>query len=110
MPRLDNVRVGTWREMQGLVARLERGIDEELRAEWDITIAGGNYISTDYRSFINQRWLADPANPTTAELADRNAFIYRQHHGPDPSTTDMKVDNGDGVLVGAAGAIGWDVV
>jgi len=38
MPRLDNVRVGTWRGMQALVAQLERGIDEELRADWDITI------------------------------------------------------------------------
>ncbi len=38
MPRLDNVRVGAWRSMQALVAELERGIDEELRAEWDITI------------------------------------------------------------------------
>jgi DNA-binding MarR family transcriptional regulator len=38
MPRLDNVRVGTWRGMQALVAELERGIDEELRADWDITI------------------------------------------------------------------------
>lgn len=38
MPRLDNVRVGTWRWMQALVTRLEREIDEELRADWDITI------------------------------------------------------------------------
>lgn len=38
MPRLDNVRVGTWRGMQALVAQLERNIDEELRADWDITI------------------------------------------------------------------------
>jgi DNA-binding MarR family transcriptional regulator len=38
MPRLDNVRVGTWRGMQAIVAQLERGIDEELRADWDITI------------------------------------------------------------------------
>lgn len=38
MPRLDNVRVGTWRGMQALVGQLERGIDEELRADWDITI------------------------------------------------------------------------
>ncbi|MEP1124213.1 MAG: MarR family transcriptional regulator [Ilumatobacter sp.] len=38
MPRLDNVRVGTWRGMQALVAQLERSIDEELRADWDITI------------------------------------------------------------------------
>jgi len=38
MPRLDNVRVGTWRGLQALVGQLERGIDEELRADWDITI------------------------------------------------------------------------
>jgi len=38
MPRLDNVRVGSWRGMQALVAQLERGIDEELRADWDISI------------------------------------------------------------------------
>lgn len=38
MPRLDNVRVGAWRGMQALVAQLERGIDEELRADWDISI------------------------------------------------------------------------
>lgn len=38
MPRLDNVRVGTWRDMQSLVAELERGIDEELRSDWDISI------------------------------------------------------------------------
>lgn len=38
MPRLDNVRVGTWRGLQALVGQLERGIDDELRADWDITI------------------------------------------------------------------------
>lgn len=38
MPRLDNVRVGVWRDLQSLVGELERAIDEELRAEWDITI------------------------------------------------------------------------
>ena len=38
MPRLDNVRVGTWRGLQALVGELERAIDEELRSDWDITI------------------------------------------------------------------------
>ena len=38
MPRLDNVRVGTWRGLQALVGDLERNIDEELRSDWDITI------------------------------------------------------------------------
>jgi DNA-binding MarR family transcriptional regulator len=38
MARLDNIRVGTWRSIQSLVGDLERRIDEDLRAEWDITI------------------------------------------------------------------------
>ena len=38
MPRLDNVRVETWRSLQSLVGHLERTIDDELRAEWDIAI------------------------------------------------------------------------
>ncbi|MFK8023608.1 MAG: MarR family winged helix-turn-helix transcriptional regulator [Ilumatobacter sp.] len=38
MPRLDNVRVGTWRDLRLLVDRIERSIDEELRADWDIAI------------------------------------------------------------------------
>ena len=38
MARLDNVRVGVWRGMQALVGEIERNIDEELRAEWDISL------------------------------------------------------------------------
>jgi len=38
MPRLDNVRLAVWRDLQALVGTLERGIDEELRREWDINI------------------------------------------------------------------------
>ncbi len=38
MPRLDNVRVGAWRELQAVVAELERSIDDALRADWDIAI------------------------------------------------------------------------
>jgi DNA-binding MarR family transcriptional regulator len=37
MARLDNVRVGVWRGMQALVGEIERNIDDELRAEWDIS-------------------------------------------------------------------------
>jgi len=38
VPRLDNVRVGAWRDLQAVVAELERRIDEALRADWDISI------------------------------------------------------------------------
>ncbi|MEM8619513.1 MAG: MarR family transcriptional regulator [Actinomycetota bacterium] len=38
MPRLDRERVGAWRGMQAVVGELERAIDDELRAEWDIPL------------------------------------------------------------------------
>jgi len=38
MARLDAARVGVWRGMQALVGEIERNIDEELRAEWDISL------------------------------------------------------------------------
>ena len=38
MPRLDAARVSVWRDLQALVGVLERAIDEDLRAEWDITL------------------------------------------------------------------------
>ncbi|MGB0113619.1 MAG: MarR family winged helix-turn-helix transcriptional regulator [Ilumatobacteraceae bacterium] len=36
MARLDANRIAAWRGMQALVGQIERGIDEELRADWDI--------------------------------------------------------------------------
>ena len=38
MPRLDATRVAAWRELQTIAAELERTIDGELRAEWDIPL------------------------------------------------------------------------
>ena len=38
MARLDASRVAAWRGAQSVVAELERTIDEELRAEWDISL------------------------------------------------------------------------
>jgi len=36
MARLDANRIAAWRGLQALVGQIERGIDEELRADWDI--------------------------------------------------------------------------
>lgn len=36
MPRLDATRIALWRQMQCLTAAIERAIDADLRAEWDI--------------------------------------------------------------------------
>ena len=38
MPRLDAARVAGWRELQTIAAELERVIDAELRAEWDLSL------------------------------------------------------------------------
>ena len=38
MPRLDATRVAAWRELQSIAAELERAIDAELRAEWDLSL------------------------------------------------------------------------
>jgi DNA-binding MarR family transcriptional regulator len=38
MPRLDAARVAAWRELQSVAAELERLIDSDLRAEWDLSL------------------------------------------------------------------------
>jgi DNA-binding MarR family transcriptional regulator len=39
VPRLDASRVAAWRELQSIAAALERAIDEDLRAEWDLPLS-----------------------------------------------------------------------
>ena len=39
MPRLDATRVAAWRDLQSIAAELERLVDAELRAEWDLSLA-----------------------------------------------------------------------
>jgi DNA-binding MarR family transcriptional regulator len=36
--RLDASRIGAWRGLQAVVGQIERGLDEELRADWDIQL------------------------------------------------------------------------
>jgi DNA-binding MarR family transcriptional regulator len=38
MPRLDASRVAAWRELQSVSAELERLIDEDVTAEWDVPL------------------------------------------------------------------------
>ena len=38
MARLDASRVAAWRELQSVTAELERTIDEDLMAEWDVPL------------------------------------------------------------------------
>ena len=36
MPRLDAARMALWRDLRAVVGDLERRVDDDLRAEWDI--------------------------------------------------------------------------
>jgi DNA-binding MarR family transcriptional regulator len=38
VPRLDASRVAAWRELQSVTAELERLIDEDVSAEWDVPL------------------------------------------------------------------------
>lgn len=38
MARLDATRLAAWRELQSVAAELERTIDDELTAEWDVPL------------------------------------------------------------------------
>jgi DNA-binding MarR family transcriptional regulator len=38
MPRLDATRVAAWRELQSISAELERLIDEDVTAEWEVPL------------------------------------------------------------------------
>lgn len=38
MARLDASRVGVWRDLQAVAGQIGRGIDDELRADWDIRL------------------------------------------------------------------------
>lgn len=45
MPRLDAARVAAWRELQTIGAEVERLIDAELRAEWDLPLGWFDVLS-----------------------------------------------------------------
>lgn len=46
MPRLDAARVQAWRDLQSIVAELERRIDDDLRDEWAVPLGWFDVLST----------------------------------------------------------------
>src|SRR5262245_62755457 len=46
MPRLDATRVRAWRDLQAIVPEIERGIDEDLRAEWAVPLGWFDVLAT----------------------------------------------------------------
>ena len=45
MARLDASRVAAWRELQSVAAELERTIDEDLMAEWDVPLGSFDVLA-----------------------------------------------------------------
>jgi len=66
MTRLDAARVGAWRDMQSVTAALERAIDAELRAEWDLSLGWFDVLAALQRS-------GGAARPS--ELADQLRLV-----------------------------------
>jgi DNA-binding MarR family transcriptional regulator len=100
MPRLDNVRVGTWRGLQALVGELERNIDEELRADWDITIGWFDVLTSLQRLGGSARPLdiaADlrlPASSVSRRLdrLEEEGWIARHRHVDDTDRRAVDVE------------------
>ena len=100
MPRLDNVRVGTWRGLQALVGELERNIDEELRADWDITIGWFDVLTSLQRLGGSVRPLAIaadlrlPASSVSRRLdrLEEEGWIARHRHVDDTDRRAVDVE------------------
>ena len=100
MPRLDNVRVGTWRGLQALVGELERNIDEELRADWDITIGWFDVLTSLQRLGGSARPLAIaadlrlPASSVSRRLdrLEEEGWIARHRHVDDTDRRAVDVE------------------
>ena len=100
MARLDNVRVGVWRGMQALVGEIERNIDDELRAEWDISLGWFDVLASLQRLGGRARPLdvaADlrlPASSVSRRLdrLQEEGWVARHRHVDDDDHRAVEVE------------------
>jgi DNA-binding MarR family transcriptional regulator len=73
VPRLDATRVAAWREMQSIAAELERAIDADLRAEWDLPLGWFDVLAALQRCGGSARpsMLADEMRLVPSSLSRR---------------------------------------
>ena len=91
MPRLDATRVAAWRELQSVAAELERIIDAELRAEWDISLGWFDVLAALQRcgGAARPSELADELRLVRSSLSRRldslaeEAWVVRRDGGGD---------------------------
>lgn len=92
MPRLDATRVAAWRELQSIAAELERMIDAELRAEWDLSLGWFDVLAALQRCGGSARpsELADELRVVRSSLsrrldglAEEGWVVRRESHDDD---------------------------
>jgi DNA-binding MarR family transcriptional regulator len=100
VPRLDNIRVGAWRDLQAVVAELERSIDEALRADWDISIEWFDVLTALQRLGGTARpldiagSLRTPASSISRRLdrLEEEGWVARRRHtDPDRRAVDIEL-------------------
>ncbi len=91
MPRLDNARLSAWRDLQSVVAEIQRGIDDDLRREWAVPLGslevlaalrelGGRARPQDVAA-----WMRIPPSSLSRRLdrLEEEGWVAR-HRGTDP--------------------------
>jgi DNA-binding MarR family transcriptional regulator len=91
VPRLDNARLSAWRELQSVVAEIQRGIDDDLRREWAVPLGsfevlaalrelGGRARPQDVAA-----WMRIPPSSLSRRLdrLEEEGWVAR-HRGIDP--------------------------
>ncbi len=89
MPRLDASRVAAWRELQSVGAELERLIDEDVTAEWDVPLGwfdvlaglqrmGGRARPSDLATELR---LVRSSLSRRLDRLEEEGWVARQHPG-----------------------------
>jgi DNA-binding MarR family transcriptional regulator len=91
VPRLDNARLSAWRDLQSVVAEIQRGIDDDLRREWAVPLGsfevlaalrelGGRARPQDVAA-----WMRIPPSSLSRRLdrLEEEGWVAR-HRGTDP--------------------------
>ena len=89
MPRLDAARVGAWRGAQAIVNQIERGIDDELRADWDIPLGWYDVLASLQRlggrarplDVANDMRLPPSSLSRRFDRLEEEGWVARQHPG-----------------------------
>ena len=92
MPRLDAARLAAWRELQPIVASIQREIDDDLRREWAVplgsfeVLAGLRDLGGKARPLAIADHLRIPKSSLTRRLnrLAEEGWIER-HHDVDPA-------------------------